>query len=112
MTKGICGTRVVVHVKKLIDDLIEQCTTIVNMEIKNGTDLICSVSQKVVNISCDSVGRSSSSSKINLFLFVAALIVALLLAAGFAYYCTKDNGKKLDDKIYETAYSETGTLNF
>ena len=37
--------------KKLIDDLIEQCTSIVDMEIKNCTDFVCSVTQKVVNIS-------------------------------------------------------------
>ena len=36
----------------------------------------------------------------------------LLSAAGVVYYCRKDNSKKLDDKIYETAYSNTGTLNF
>ena len=98
--------------KKLIDDLIEQCTSVVNMEIKSGTDLVCTVSQKAFNISGDSVDRSSSSSNIYLFLFVAVLIVVLLLAAGVFYYCRKDNSKKLDDKIYETAYSNTGTLNF
>ena len=98
--------------KKLIDDLIEQCTSVVDMEIKNGTDLVCSVSQKVVNISSDSASRSSSSSNIYLFLFVAMLVVALLLATGFVYYCRKANKEKLDDKIYETAYSNTGALNF
>ena len=98
--------------KKLIDNLIEQCTTAVDMEINKGTDLVCSATQKVVNISSDSVGRSSSSSNIYLFLFVAVLVVALWLAAGAFYYCRKYNTKKLDDKIYETAYSNTGTLNY
>ena len=84
--------------KKLIDDLIEQCTTVVDIEIGNGTDLLTS--------------KESSSSNIYLFLFVAVLIIALLLVAGVVYYCRKDNSKKFEDKIYDTAYSNTGTLNF
>ena len=52
------------------------------MEINKGTDLVCSVTQKVVNIRINGVGRSSSSGNIYLFLFVAVLIIALLLAAG------------------------------
>ena len=98
--------------KKLIDDLIEQCTSIVDMEIRDGTNLVCSVAQKVVNISGSSDNKSSISSSVYLFLFIAVLTVALLLAAGFVYYCRKENSKKLDDKIYEAAYSNTGTLNF
>ena len=74
--------------KKLIDDLIEQCTSIVKMEIKNGTDLVCAATTKV--ISCHSDNKSSNSTNVYLFLFVAVLIVALLLAAGCVYYCRKD----------------------
>ena len=98
--------------RKLIDDLIEQCTSIVDMEIKNGTDLMCSLTQRVVNISSDCVNKSSSSGSVYLFLLVAVLIVALLLAAGFVYYCRKVNKENIDDNISETAYSNTGTLNF
>ena len=76
--------------KKLIDDLIEQCTTVVDLEIGNGTDLLTS--------------KESSSSNIYLYLFVVLLVIMLLSAAGVVYYCRKDNTKKLDDKIYETAY--------
>ena len=90
--------------KKLIDDLIEQCTTVVDIEINKGTDL--------VNIRSDSVSRSSSSSNIYLFLFVAVLVIALLSGAGGFYYFRKDNSKKLDDKVYKTVYSNTGTLNY
>ena len=90
--------------KKLIDDLIEQCTTVVDIEINKGTDL--------VNISSDSVNRSSSSSNIYLLLFVTVLVIALLSAGRAFYYFRKDNSKKLDDKIYKTAYSNTGTLNY
>ena len=50
--------------KKLIDDLIEQCTSIVDMEIRDGTDLICSITQKVGNISGDRVNKSESSSSV------------------------------------------------
>ena len=99
--------------KKLIDDLIEQCTSIVDIEIKDGTDLVCSATTSFVN----NTGNGSSLSSSNggndyLFLFIAALVVAALLAAGFLYYCGKDNSKNLEDKIYDIAYSNTGTLNF
>ena len=83
--------------KKLIDDLIEQCIYVVDIEISNDTDLLT---------------RKESSSNIYLYLFIVLLIILLLSAAGVVYYCRKDNSKKLDDKIYETAYSNTGTLNF
>ena len=83
--------------KKLIDDLIEQCTTVVDIEISNGTNLLTS---------------KESSSNIYLHLFVTLLIIMLLSSAGVFYCCRKDNSKKLDDKIYEAAYSNTGTLNF
>ena len=72
--------------KKLIDDLIEQCTTVVDLEIGNGTDLLTS--------------KESSSSNIYLYLFVAMLIIAILLVAGVVYYCRKDNSKKFEDKTY------------
>ena len=84
--------------KKLIDDLIEQCATAIDMEINNGAGLL--------------TNKTSSSSNIYLFLFVAVLVIVLLLAAGVVYYCRKDDSKKFEDKIYETAYSNTGTLNF
>ena len=84
--------------KKLIDDLIEQCTTVVDIEIGNGTDLLTS--------------KESSSSNIYLYLLVVLLIIILLSAAGSFYYFRKVNSKKLDDRIYEAAYSNTGTLNF
>ena len=79
--------------------MIEQCTTVIDMEINNGTGLLTNKT-------------NSNSSNIYLLLFVAVLIIALLLAAGVVYYCKKDNSKKFEDKIYETAYSNTGTLNF
>ena len=84
--------------KKLIDDLIEQCTTVVDMEIGNSSSLLTS--------------KDSSKSSIYLYLFVVLLIIASLSVAGSFYYFKKVNSKKLDDKIYETAYSNTGTLNY
>ena len=100
-----------VYRKKLIDDLIEQCPSIVDMEIKNGTDLVCSVNTKVVNSTGNSNSRSSDTN-VYLFLFVVVLIIAALLAAGFVYYCRKENSKKLDDKIYETAIQTLVRLIF
>ena len=77
---------------KLIDDLIEQYTTVVDIEIGNGTGLLTNKT-------------SSSSGNIYLFLFVAVLVIALLLVAGVFYYFRKVNSKKLDDKIYKTLVS-------
>ena len=84
--------------KKFIDDLIEHCTTVVDMEIGNGTDLV--------------LDKTSSNSNIYLFLFTGVLLIAALSVAGVFYYFKKVNSKKFEDKIYETAYSNTGTLNF
>ena len=84
--------------KKLIDDLIEQRTTVVDLEIGNDTSLLTS--------------KESSGSNIYLFLFVTVLIIASLSAAGVLYYFKKVNNKKLDDKIYKTVYANTGTLNY
>ena len=89
-----------VYRKKLIDDLIEQCTSIVDIEIKKGTD----TKNIVTPINSD------NSTNIYLFLFVAALIVAVLVAAGFIYYYRKNNTTKLDNKIYDIAYSGADTL--
>ena len=96
--------------KKLIDDLIEQCTSIVDIEIKNGTDIFTSstVTKNIVT-----PVNSDNSTNIYLFLFVAVLIVAVLVAAGFIYYLKKKNNTtKLDNKIYDVAYSGSDTLNF
>ena len=87
--------------KKLIDDLIEQCTSIVDIETKNGTDIFTS----------STATNSDNGTNIYLFLFVAVLIVAVLVAAGFIYHYRK-NTTKLDNKIYDVAYSGAGKLNF
>ena len=95
--------------KKLIDDLIEQCTSIVDIEIKNGLDIFTNftVTKNIVT-----PVNSDNSTNIYLFLFVAVLIVAVLVAAGFIYYCRKNSTTKLDHKIYDVAYSGADTLNF
>ena len=88
--------------KKLIDDLIEQCTSIVDIEIKNGKDIFTS-STATKNIVTPV--NSDNSTNIYLFLFVAVLMVAVLVAAGFIYYYRRNNTTKLDNKIYDVAYS-------
>ena len=96
--------------KKLIDDLIEQCTSIVDIEIKNDTDIFTSstVTKNIVT-----PVNSDNSTNIYLFLFVAVLIVAVLVPAGFTYYFRKNNlTTKLDNKTYDVAYSGAGTSNF
>ena len=86
--------------KKLIDDLIEQCTSIVDIEIKNGTSVL----------PMGASASSKSEANVYLFLFVALLIVLILLVAGFIYYRHKTDSKKVDDKIYEVAQLGTGVL--
>ena len=95
--------------KKLLDDLIEQCTSIVDIEIKNGIDIFTSstVTKNIVT-----PVNSDNSANIYLFLLVAVLIVGVLVAAGFNYYCKKNNTTKLDNKIYDVPYSGADTLNF
>ena len=88
--------------KKLIDDLIEQCTSIVDIETKNSADIFTS----------STATNSDNSTNIYLFLFVAVLIVSVLVAAGFIYYYRKNNTTKLDKKIYDVSYSDAGTLNY
>ena len=95
--------------KKLIQDLIEQCTSIVDIEIQNGTDIFTSTT---VTKNISTPVNSDSSPNIYLFLFVAVLIVAVLVAAGFIFYCRKDDSAKVDKKIYDVAYSGADTLNF
>ena len=91
--------------KKLIDDLIEQCTSIVDIDIKHGTSLLLTEEKN----SSDSISLGTNA---YLFLFVALLIVLILLIAGFIYYCRRDNSKRVDNKICDVAYSNTGILNF
>ena len=95
--------------KKLIDDLIEQCTSIVDIEIKNGIDIF---TNSAVTKNIVTPVNSDNSTDIYLVLFVAVLIVAVLVAAGFINYCKKNNMTKLDNKIYDVAYSGADTLNF
>ena len=96
--------------KKLIDDLIEQCLSIVDIKIKNDTDIFTSstVTKNIVT-----PVNSDNSTNIYLFLFVAVLIVAVLVPAGFTYYFRKNNlTTKLDNKTHDVAYSGAGTSNF
>ena len=88
--------------KKIVGELIEQCTSIVDLEIKNGYGIL----PKESSISSSDVG-----SNVYLFLLAVLLIVCILLAVGFVYYCRRANSKKVDAKIYNVAYSNAGTLN-
>ena len=89
--------------KKLIDDLIEQCTSIVDIEIKNDANLLSST---------ETTNNKPSTTKVYLFLFIVLLILFILLLVGFIYYCRKDNSRKILNKFYDVTYSNTGTANF
>ena len=69
--------------KKIIDDLIEQCTSIVDIEIKNNT-----LSKK----------SDESSSNIYFILFIVFLVLFILFLIGFIYYWRKDNTKNISKK--------------
>ena len=66
--------------KKIIDDLIEQCTSVVDIEIKNNT-----LSKK----------NDESYSNIYFVLFIVFLVLFILFLVGFIYYWRKDNTKKI-----------------
>ena len=85
-----------VYRKKIIDDLIEQCTCIVNMDIKNNT-----LAKK----------SDESSSNIYFVLFIVFLVLLILFLVVFIYYWCKDN-KAITKKMYDFIYSNTRTLNY
>ena len=81
--------------KKIIDDLIEQCTSIIDIEIKNNT-----LSKK----------NDESFSNTYLILFIVFLVLFNLFLLGFIYYWRKTNivTKKFRDFIYP----KTETLHY
>ena len=78
--------------KKIIDDLIEQCTSIVDMDIKNNI-----LSKK----------SDELSSNIYFVLFIVFLVLFILLLAVFIYYWRKDNTKNISKKLYDVIYPNT-----
>ena len=75
-----------------IDDLIEQCTSIVDMDIKNNT-----LSKK----------SDESSSNIYFVLFIVFLVLFILFLVVFIYYWCKDNTKNISKKLYDVFYPNT-----
>ena len=82
--------------KKIIDDLIEQFTSIVDMDIKNNT-----LSKK----------SDESSSNIYFILFIVFLVLFILFLVAFIYYWCKNN-KAITKKMYDAIYSNAKTLNY
>ena len=82
--------------KKIIDDLIEQCTSIVNIDITNST-----LSKK----------SDESSSNIYFVLLIVFLVLFMLFLVVFIYYWSKNN-KAITKKMYDAIYSNTLTLNY
>ena len=76
--------------KKIIDNLIEQCTSIV--DIKNNTS---------------SKKSDESSSNIYFILFIVFLVLFILFLVVFIYYWRKDNSKNISKKIYDVIYPNT-----
>ena len=82
--------------KKIIDDLIKQCTSIVDMDIKNNT-----LSKK----------SDESSSNIFFVLFILFLVVFILFLVAFIYYWCKSD-KTITKKMCDVIYSNTRALNY
>ena len=78
--------------KKIIDDLIEQCTSIVDMDTKNNT-----LSKK----------SDESSSNIYFVLFIIFLVLFILFLVVFINYWHKDNTKNISKKLYDVIYPNT-----
>ena len=76
----------------IIDDLIEQCTSIVDMEIKNNT--LSKMSDE-------------SSNNIYFILFIVFLVLFILVLVVFIYYWRKDNIKNINKKLYDVIYRNT-----
>ena len=80
------------YVEKKIDDLIEQCTSIVDTDIKNNTS---------------SKKSDESSSNIYYVLFIVFLELFILFLVVFIYYWRKDNTKNISKKLYDVIYPNT-----
>ena len=78
--------------KTIINDLIEQCTSIVDMDIKNN-----SLSKK----------NDESPSNIYFILFIVFLVLFILFLVRFIYYWRKDNTKNISKKLYDVIYPNT-----
>ena len=82
--------------KSLISNLIEQCTSVVDMEITNS---------KKFEHECPSC-------KVYLVLFVLFLMLFSVVLGSVFYYWRKHNRSIAEKKNYDLAYSSTGTLNY
>ena len=83
--------------KNIIDDLIEQCTSTVDIEIKNNT-----LSKK----------NDESSSNNYFILFIVFLVLFILFLVGFIYYWRKNNTNIVTKKLHDFIYPKIETLNY
>ena len=73
--------------KKIIDDLTEHCTSIVDMDIKNNT--------------------LSKKSIFYFVLFIVFLVLFILFLAVFIYCWRRNNTKNISKKLHDVIYSNT-----
>ena len=81
----------------MIGNVIEQCRSIVDMEIKNST------------INNDAIiNNKSYESRNNTYfiLFIVFLVLFILMLGAFVYYRYRESSKRVVDKIYDTVYSD------
>ena len=70
--------------KKLIDYLVEQCTSITNIDLYK---------------------KESSKTNVYFILFIIFLVLSVLLVAGLIYYFRKHNKRKILNNMYNIVYS-------
>ena len=78
--------------KKIVDHLIEQCTSIVDIDIKNNT-----LSKK----------SDESSNHIYFVLFPVFLVLFILFLVGFIDCWCKYNTRNISKKLYDVIYPNT-----
>ena len=76
--------------KKVIDYLIEQCSSIVDIETENNK----------IN---DTINNNNNN--VYFILFVIFLNICFLLIIGLIYYYRRDSNKKISDRMYNIVYS-------
>ena len=74
--------------KTIVDELIEQCTSIAYIDIKNNSTLL----------------SKESYDNTYFILFIVFLVLFILFLIGFIYYWHKNNTENISKKIYDVIY--------
>ena len=84
--------------QRIISDLVQQCTSIIDIETRNST-----------------IAATNSESSFNMtyvVLFIVFFILFTAVLGGAPYYWNKHNRNVVEKKVYDVVYSNTRTLNY